>query len=500
MKILSTTQIREADAHTISNEPIASIDLMERASLAFVNWFSAEFDNTNVIKVFCGTGNNGGDGLAIARLLSLRGYHVDTFVIRSSDKQSDDFGANFNHLSKSSFIQEIQFEDQLPEIRNSEIVIDALFGSGLTHQLEGLFAETVNYLNNSKAIIVSVDIPSGLFCDNVLEGNCAIKAKHTVSFQVPKLAFFLLSNYDYVGEWHVVDIGLDKEFVNKCDSKFVTIDEEFVKINLHTKQKGDHKGSNGRALLIAGSYGKMGAAVLAGKAALRSGLGLLTIHAPHCGYEILQTSLPEAMVSPDLTEFYFGEAPEIDQYNAIGIGPGIDTKQKTVKAFETLLKQFKEPLLIDADAINILSTHPSLLSIVPENSIITPHFKEFERLTGKWENDLERIERQILFAKKHNVIVVFKGPNTTISTPTGEVYFNTTGNPGMAKGGSGDVLTGILTSLLAQGYDPLITAQIGVYIHGMAGDLAAKLIGMQGMIASDIIDNIPRAFIKAVIS
>ena len=494
MKILSAAQIREADAHTISNEPIASIDLMERASLAFTHWFTDRFDNTNTIKVFCGTGNNGGDGLAIARLLSLRGYHVETFVIRSSDKQSDDFGVNFNQLSKSSSIVEIQFEDQLPEIKNSEIVIDALFGSGLTRPLEGLFAETVNYINSSETTIVSVDIPSGLFCDKQIEGNSAIKANHTVSFQVPKLAFFLPANFDFVGEWHVVDIGLDKEFIENSSSIYSTIDAEFIKQNLLPKQKSDHKGTNGKALLIAGSYGKMGAAVLAGKAALRSGLGLLTIHAPHCGYTILQSTVPEAMVFPDPTEFYFGEIPETDNNITIGVGPGLDTKQKTAKAFEELLQKVAVPMVIDADALNLLSINTDLLSLIPKNSILTPHHKEFERLVGSWEDDIYRINKQLLFSEKHNVIVVFKGANTTITTPEGETYFNTTGNPGMAKGGSGDVLTGILTGLLGQGYNSQIAAQMGVYLHGLAGDIAKNKKGNYGMIASDIIDGLPEAF------
>lgn len=494
MKIMLAEQIRQADAYTIANEPIASIDLMERASLAFAHWFVEKFDNSNSIKVFCGTGNNGGDGLAISRLLSHRGYHVESFVVRTSGKQSEDFGINFDHLSKFSVIHDVKSENQLPEIEQNQIVIDALFGSGLTRPVEGLFARVIDHINHSNAIVVSVDIPSGLFCDSVIEGEVAIKANHTISFQVPKLAFFLPSNYDYVGKWHVADIGLDKEFIKNSSSIYSTIDVEFVQRNILSKRKSDHKGTNGKALLIAGSYGKMGAAVLAGRAALRSGLGLLTIHSPHCGYSILQTSIPEAMVSPDSTEFYFGEVPDKDNYDAIGVGPGLDTKQKTLKAFEQLLKKTQNPVVVDADALNLLSINTNLISLVPINSILTPHYKEFERLVGKWNNDIERIEKQIRFAVKYKVIIVFKGPNSTIAAPTGEVYFNTTGNSGMAKGGSGDVLTGMITGLLAQGYSSLLAAQLGVYLHGLAGDFAKINKGTYGMIASDIIDNIPEAF------
>lgn len=494
MKILSAKQIREADEYAIKNGPIASIDLMERASLAFVHWFVERFDNTNTIKIFCGTGNNGGDGLAISRLLSHRGYHVETFVVRVSNNQSADFSTNFNRLFKSSPIVEIRDSKHIPEIRKNEIVIDGIFGSGLSREVDGLFSEVIQNINQSQATAVSIDIPSGLFCDTVAQGENIVDATHVVSFQVPKLAFFLPSNYQYVGDWHVVNIGLDQNFITNTKSIYNTIDEVLIKQLLKPKNKNDHKGSNGKALLIAGSYGKMGAAILAGKGALRSGVGLLTIHAPQCGYNILQTSIPEAMVSPDVSNFYFSEIPDVDNYDVIGIGSGLDTKSQTVKAYKKLLEQVLTPIVIDADAINMLAKNPQLLKILPKNSILTPHHKEFERLVGKWRNDNERINKQLAFSKQHYVIVVFKGPNTTISTPQGGIYFNTTGNPGMAKGGSGDVLTGLLTGILAQGYSSLETAQLGIYLHGLAGDYAASTKGYHAMIASDIIEYLPDSY------
>lgn len=495
MKILSATQIREVDAYTISNEPIASIDLMERASLAFVKWIIHHFDNTNSFKVFCGTGNNGGDGLAISRLLSLRGYHVETFVVRSSTNESQDFGINFTQLSKFTTVYEISSESHFPLISDKEIVIDAMFGSGLTRPLKGIYIEIINYINASIAKVISVDLPSGLYCDDVAKDTTIIKANYTITFETPKLSFFLPVNYPYVGAWEVVNIGLNQQFISKCASHYATIDSDYIKRKLLVKSKADHKGTNGRALLIAGSYGKMGAAILASKAAMRSGLGLLTVHTPHCGYSILQTAVPEVMVSPDPTEFYFGEVPATDNYNAIGIGPGLDIKEKSVVALKELLTKVDQPMVLDADALNILALHPALIESIPENSIITPHFKEFERLLGAWTDDLARIDKQIAFAKKHHVIVVYKGPNTTIVNPEGEVYFNTTGNPGMATAGSGDVLTGIITGLLGQGHPPLEAAKLGVYLHGLAGDIAVEDIGKHSLMASDINEYLPNAFL-----
>ena len=494
MKILSAKQLRDADEYTIKNKPVESIDLMEHASLAFVNWFVEQFDSTNTIKVFCGTGNNGGDGLAISRLLSHRGYHVETFVVRVSENQSTDFSMNYDRLIKAASITEIKSSDHIPTIKKHEIVVDGIFGSGLSREVGGLFAEVIQTINQSGATVVSIDIPSGLFCDARAQGENIIIATQTVSFQLPKLAFFLPSNYQYVGCWHVVDIGLDKGFIADTISIYHTLDESLIKQLLKPKYKNDHKGSNGKALLIAGSYGKIGAALLAGKGALRSGVGLLTIHAPQCGYDILQTSIPEAMISPDTSSSYFSEIPGVDHYDVIGVGPGLDTKPQTVKAYTKLMKLVRKPMVIDADAINILSTNPQLLKILPQNSILTPHHKEFERLVGRWSDDTERISKQLEFSKRYQVIVAFKGANTTISTPQGVIYFNTTGNPGMAKGGNGDVLTGIITGILAQGHTPLEATQLGVYLHGLAGDNASKVKGVHSMIASDIVDFIPEGY------
>jgi len=493
MKILSTNQIREADAYTIANEPIDSIDLMERASIAFVNWFVSRFDSGKEAWIFCGTGNNGGDGLAIARLLHEDKYNVKVFVINPQSHRSQDFEINYQRFLPIFKIQSIKEASDIQVIPEEVIVIDGLFGSGLSRKVEGLYAQAIKSINQSKCTTIAIDIPSGLFADQLTNSSTVVKANYTIAFQVPKLAFVMQDSGLYVGNWQIVDIGLSQSFIDNCDANYFVLTKEDIKSIMSPREKYGHKGTYGRALLVAGSYGKMGAAILAGRAAMRSGLGLLTIHSPTCGVNILQTSVPEAMVSVDPTEFYFGQVPDTSNYTGIGIGPGLDQKEKSEKAIEELLGQLSQPIVIDADAINIIANHRELISLIPEGSIFTPHHKEFERLVGKWENDFERLELQKEFSKRHEVIVVFKGPHTAISTAEGQVFFNNTGNPGMATAGSGDVLTGLTTGFLAQGFEPLEATQLGVYLHGFAGDIAAKDKGEFSMIASDIIDGISEA-------
>lgn len=496
MKILSTQQIREADAYTIENEPIASIDLMERASAAFVNWFVDQYGTNNEVWVYCGTGNNGGDGLAIARILHEKEYNVKVYVINPQNKRSEDFEINYQRFLPLFKIISIKESSDIQAVPEDVIAVDGLFGSGLSRKVEGLAADVIDVINKSECATIAIDIPSGLFADEPNNEGAIIKADYTITFQVPKLAFVMKESGMNVGTWEVVNIGLDQSFIDQCGTEYFVTAEELIKSYIFPRDKYGHKGDYGRALLVAGSYGKMGAAILAGRAAMRSGLGLLTIHSPVCGVDILQTNVPEAMVSIDPTAFYLGEVPETSNYSAIGIGPGLDQKSKSVQAMTELLGQLTRPAIIDADALNIISNNRELLASIPAGSILTPHHKEFERLAGKWNDDFERLSLQIEFSKKHEVIIVFKGPYTAISTPEGQVYFNITGNPGMATAGSGDVLTGLITGFLAQGNLPLEAAQLGVYLHGMSGDLAARDKGEVSMIASDIIDHIPEAILS----
>ncbi len=491
MKILSTQQIREADSYTIKHEPISSLDLMERASKAFVRWFCEQFVTTRPVAIFCGKGNNGGDGLAIARLLCERAYQVQVYIIEHAAMASQDFEANLVRLKNHTQPLEIKAASDLPPLTANHIIIDAMLGSGLSRPTQGILAETIRALNDLGNTIVSVDIASGLYADQPNhEDDVIIKPQYTVSFQFAKLAFMLPQNASYTGSWHVVDIGLHSTFIAEIETPYQLTTPSDAEGRIIARQKFSHKGTFGHALIVAGSYGKIGAAVLAGKACLRSGVGLLTMHIPNCGYEIMQISIPEAMTTVDQNQKYISETPTPDMYSAIGIGPGIGQETMTVQALEQLLKCVKAPLVIDADALNILSQNPHLLPLLHPKTILTPHPKEFERLAGKTSNEFERLTRARDFAIKHQVIVCLKGANTAGVLSNGDVHFNTTGNPGMATGGTGDVLTGIITSLLAQGYTPENAAIFGVYQHGLAGDRAANQKGMTALIASDLVENL----------
>ncbi|MEM9297738.1 MAG: NAD(P)H-hydrate dehydratase [Bacteroidota bacterium] len=492
MKILSAEQTRKADQYTIENEPIPSIELMERASAAFVKWFESEFDPTHCIYVFCGTGNNGGDGLAVARMLIGNGYSVQIFVVGNIEVGSSDFKTNLDRLN--SPYQRLDTKRDFPGVESDGVVVDAIFGSGLSREVGGLYAEVIHYLNNLGRVRVSIDIPSGLFADKHSEG-VIFRSDYTVSFQLPKLAFMFPENHEYVGNWNVVNIGLSNDFINAVSANTYYSSESEITQKVKRRGKFDHKGVFGKAMLVSGSLGKMGAAILCGKAALRSGLGLLTIYVPQCGYTIIQTALPEAMAIVDQNEEFISKIA-VEDYSAIGIGPGIGKNKNTVNALANLLNECKGTTVLDADALNILSENRELIQLLPENSILTPHPKEFSRLVGNSANDFERLEKQKQFSADYDVIVVLKGAHTSITAPDKSVFFNSTGNPGMGTAGSGDVLTGVITALVANGYSSIEAAIIGVYMHGLAGDLASRQKGQTGMIASDIISCLPLAFQK----
>ncbi|MBP6730733.1 MAG: NAD(P)H-hydrate dehydratase [Chitinophagales bacterium] len=495
MKILSAQQIRQLDKYTIAKERIASINLMERAAAKFTDQLISFVNSDSDISIFCGLGNNGGDGLAVARQLLARGYtNISVFVVMHGKNKSPDFEINESRLKESLPITYISNSKQIPRLKTGTVIIDALFGSGLNRRVEGIAAEVISAINKSKAKVISIDVPSGLFCDKLNDPNDTIvKSTLTLTFHAPKFSFLLAANGKYVPKFRVLDIGLSKANADKMDSTNYLIDDNFIYGLLKPRSKFSHKGTYGHALIIAGGYGKIGAAVLSVKAALRSGAGLVTSVLPQCGYEIMQLSNPEAMVVTS-GENELGEILGLDKFSAIGIGPGIGTEKDVVGFFQNLLKASRAPMVLDADALNILSEYKSLLKLLPGNSILTPHPGEFKRLVGDWIDDMEKLKKQVAFSKKYKVVVVLKGANTSVSSATGQLYFNSTGNAGMAKGGSGDVLTGIITSLLAQKYTPLHAALLGVYVHGLAGDLAREEFGYTAMNASDIIAALPAAF------
>lgn len=502
MKFLSASQMYKADEATILNKPISSIDLMENAGLLCFKWI---VDNLTIenrsIYIFCGIGNNGGDGLVIARRLIQSGYKVCTFVVNFSKNRSGDFTTNYNRLIDQGHpIIEINKKSDLPDINKNEFIIDAIFGIGLSRKPKGLVKEVIQHLNVSGAEIISIDFPSGLPTDrstndqefHVPDKESIVKANVTLSFQNPKLALVLPENQDYCGDWQLLNIGLDKSFINSLESKYCLIEKKFIKEIFIKRSKFSHKGTFGHSLIVGGSFGKIGATVLASKAALKIGSGLVTAYVPKCGYQIVQISIPEVMVEVDgenkLEFFNYKTQP-----NAIGIGIGMGVEEKTVVGFKNFLKENKLPLVIDADALNILSNQSGLLELVPNNSIFTPHPKEFERLVGKWDNDYNKLEKLIAFSEKYKSVVVLKGAYSAIAYQ-GRIYFNSTGNPSLATAGSGDVLTGIITGLIAQNYSALNASILGVYIHGKTADIALENnFSMESFTASDCIHFIGEA-------
>lgn len=495
-KIFPVPQVKAADLYTIQHEPVASIDLMERAATACTEWIQQHFTQQHPFVVVCGQGNNGGDGLAIARQLHLSGYKVQAYMPGDTERSSEDLLVNLHRLQKieGSLIKKIHSAAELV-IKPGDIIIDAIFGTGLSKPASGLVADIIVSIGKSNATVIAIDMPSGLMADQHTDPSWAIiKATHTLSFQFAKLAFFFPENDVYVGHWEILDIGLDQTFISNEPAIYYRLTHAFIQSLLKPRKKFSHKGNYGHAMLIAGSYGKIGAAILASRACLRSGVGLLTMHLPQCGNEIMQTTVPEAMVSTDSKKHWIGDEIITKTFSAVGIGPGIGTNEQTQKALHHIITRHERPLVLDADALNILSLHKDWLEELPANSILTPHPKEFERLAGKYANDFERHALQVAFSRKYQLFIVVKGAHTCITTPTGETYFNTTGNPGMAKGGSGDLLTGIITSLLAQGYSPLETCLISVFVHGFAGDLSRDVLGETGMIAGDLCEYLPKAF------
>jgi hydroxyethylthiazole kinase-like uncharacterized protein yjeF len=495
MKILPVDKIREADAYTIRTEPIADIDLMERAATACYYWLIDHLTHDREIHVAAGTGNNGGDGLAIARLLRAKGFNVQVVLAGDPEKLSPGCRINYDRWMSDAGCRMTDVREWAPG--KECVIIDALFGSGLTKPLEGEQAVLIRKINDSGAPVIAIDIPSGLFCDQTVmdrKDPMVVKADHTLTFSPPKLAFMFPENEVYAGNWVLLDIGLSEEYINGVETRNYLIDSQDIGTLLRRRTKFQHKGHFGHALLICGGKGKMGAAVLAARGCMRAGAGLTTVRVPEAGAAILQTAVPEAMIAIDPDADMFTEVPDLSPYTAIAIGPGLGTSPRTQSALKSLIQSAARPLVLDADALNILAENKTWLSFIPKGSVLTPHPKEFERLAGKSANDFERNAKQREFSFRFQCYVVLKGAHTAITTPGGDCYFNSTGNPGMATGGSGDVLTGVIAGLMAQGYSPAGASLAGVYLHGLAGDLASAETGMEALIAGDIANYLGKAF------
>lgn len=500
MKLFTTKQIAEIDKFTIENEPISDIDLMERASMQITHWLVQHFSTENRMLFFVGPGNNGGDALAIARQMADLDFQCEVYLMDLGKELKGSPKTNWQRLEEQEKVRlsKISQISDFPQTVSSDVLLDGLFGSGLTRPLEKLPAEIVQKINELPNTVVAIDIPSGLMGEDNSENNfeTILKADFTLTFQFPKISFLFAEHEQFTGKWEVLPIGLHPEGIEKTPSDILFVEKNDVEKLLAPRSKFSHKGTFGHALLIAGSYGKMGATVLASKGCLRAGTGLLTAHVPRLGYSIIQTAVPEAMVSIDPHDSMFTEFPDLSQFSAIGIGPGIGLKHNSKRALHELIEKAEVPMVLDADALNILSEDKQWLKKLPANSILTPHPGEFRRLAGGSQNSWEQLDKQKKLASENNIIVLLKGAFSTIATPDGKLYFNSTGNPGMATAGSGDTLTGIILGLLAQKIAPANAVILAVYLHGRAGDLAAEKISEPALVAGDISDFLGKAFLE----
>jgi len=497
LPLLVSSQIREADAYTIVNEPVASIDLMERASKAFVGWFVNHFpERDKSIAVYCGMGNNGGDGLAIARILNQHEYQkIAVRTARFSDKASDDFKKNLERLETTSVpVSDIKASDDFGE-EKAEIIIGALLGTGLNKPLSGDFKRLVSWLNELKKTVVSVDVPAGLFSDGEIPKDAvALKSDLVITFQQPKINFLLPDSGPFIKCWEAVNIGISEKFIRSLNSPYQLVEEKDIRAKLKPRHRFSNKGTYGHALIIAGQPETMGAALLASSACVYAGAGLTTACVPGSGLIALNSYHPEVMAIVRQAN----ELPYIGwtKFNTVAIGPGLGKDSDSVALFSNVLKNYDKPMFIDADALNMLAEKPALWEQVPKESIITSHMKEFDRLFGDHDNWWQRLQTGRKKAKEHQIYIVLKNDYTITITPDDKLYFNSTSNAAMASGGMGDVLTGIIGALLAQKYSPEDACIVGNYIHGKAGDELALPNRMYVVLPGRLITQLPVTMAK----
>lgn len=501
MNIFNPQQIHEIDNATCHAQGISSLELMERAASAVSCELMSRFLPAQRFVVVAGPGNNGGDALAVARQLIEQGYRkVEIFLFNVTERLSHDCDEMRKKLIAIEGIDftEITKEFSPPYLCERDVVVDGLFGAGLKRSLTGGFQALAALINESGAYVVSIDIPSGLFCEwnQGVSHRDMIHADLTLTFQFPKLAFFFPENAKVIGEWKILDIDLDRKKIKETPTNYKMVEGYMVSSHLPDRDPFTGKRDYGSVLLMGGSRGMMGAAIMCARSCLRSGAGLVTVHSASSGYPIIQTAVPEAMFEPDRNENFISDMNPHHTHQAIAVGPGIGTHNITVEALEHMLKNCTSPLILDADALNCIAKRPALLSMLPPNTVITPHIGEFDRIFGEHNDSEERLKKALEMSRFYNIIIVLKGHYTACIRPTGKVFFNSTGNPGMATAGSGDVLTGVIAAFMAQGLRPEIAASVGVYIHGLAGDMAEEAYGQYGLMSSDIADFVGRAVMK----
>ncbi len=494
MKIFTATQVRDLDLKTTIREPISAQDLMERAAHTIVKWIDKQYNLYHgFFNVLCGPGNNGGDGFAVARLLHDKGYRVRVYHPEIAGIKSKEALTNYRNLQSIHAIELIIIDKHIKRLDG--IIIDAIFGTGLSRHVNGFWQPVIDLIAASPYPVISIDMPSGLPSEGVGQGSI-VKATHTLALQHPRLSFFLPEHQDYVGCIHLIDIGLHLPSAEDMETNYHLLTRDRVVPLLRHRRAFDHKGIFGHALLICGGHGKAGAAILAAKGCLRSGTGKLTVQVPRVNYNVLQLGVPEAMVALDDHDYHFTGLAADQIFDAVGVGCGIGTGAHTADGLLALFTQCQGPFVLDADALNILAARPGWTRKIPRGTVITPHVGEYQRLFGPDTDGYQRLIRQAQLSADLGITIVCKGAHTCITTPAGQTFFNTTGNPGMATAGSGDVLTGIITGFLAQGYPPEQAALLGVYLHGLAGDLAAKLMGQEALLAGDLTKHLGAAFLS----
>lgn len=492
MKLFTNDEIRAIERQTLQQEAITSMTLIEHVGEAAASEISARYRPTRRTVVFAGPGNNGADALLTAHQLSQRGFKpvVYLFNIGGNALKPDCKKARDILATKSPEVELhiIVKTFDTPDLGPGDLVIDGLFGSGLREPLAGGFMSLVRYINESGAKVVSLDVPSGMFAEWNHQGQerNIVHATLTLAVQFPRIAFFFAENADIVGQWKLLDVGLNKEIAEKTKSNFHLIEDTEVKSLLRKRPAFCSKADFGSALLVAGRYGMAGAAVLAAMGALRAGTGKLTVYGPQCIMPIVQNSVPEALFESDDDKLRLTSVSVEHEYSSIGIGPGLGNAEVTVGAVEALLQRSRQPLVIDADALNCIAHRPSMLKIIPRFSVLTPHAAEFDRIFGEQKSEETRLIKALEVSRHYNIMILLKGHFSKLVRPDGKVYINSSGCAAMATAGSGDVLTGIITGLIAQGYKPEVSALIGAFIHGRAGEIAAAENGTYGTVASDI--------------
>ena len=499
--VVTVEQMRRAEAHTMRTEPIASVDLMERAGARCASWISIAAKagtcrpgSGGGYLVLAGPGNNGGDGLVIARHLHASGFKVHVLLPPLGDRTSPERDLQLKRAREAGVVVVTLEDGELPEMGPADVIIDALYGIGLRGPLEGWITSLITSINAIGVQVVAVDIPSGLQADGPSDGPC-LRATWTLTFEWAKTALVVPEHADAVGELVVLSVGIRPDPGLEKFGTLQLMDGSDLRALLHPRPSAGHKGTFGHAVLVAGSAGKLGAALLATRACARSGVGTVTVHLPGVGPALLHATIPEAMCSSDGCSTHVTQVPKDLVGSAWGVGPGLGSHADTALMLKRLIQDPPAPLVLDADALNILAANPTWSAFLPAGTILTPHPKELDRILGSTSIDTnDRWTKARELAVRIGCVVVVKGATTAICTPAGHVLLQRWNNSGLAKGGSGDALTGLITGLRAQGYESVASACLGVYLHGTAAHAVAQQRGYDGMLISDVIEALPEAW------